>query len=445
MKRFFWRIFLSVWIVAVLTVTVTLFVAAWLPADVDEDARDTVDAVAAEVDELLAADPDARLGAAVFRHQARADGNLRVFLIDAGGRDALGRRLPLPVARWLRRANPALMDDLDWASGDPRLTFHGEAVRGYRVVAYRAGFRRPVGTALERPGGRLVALGTALAASVGVSFVLARFVGLPVRRLRRASRLAAGGDLGVRVAPTVGRRNDELARLARDFDLMTERVAGLVDARERLLRDVSHEFRSPLARLQAELSVARQRGEATGARLGAMEREIVLLDGLVSEILSFARLETQAEIRRAPEDLAKLVRGVAADAEAERRAEGKRVRVDAPPQCPAEIDGDLVRRAVENVVRNALRHGPEDEVVEIEVADSELEATIVVADRGPGVPEHSLDRLFDPFFRIGDAHDGPGGVGLAIAKRGIELHGGRIAAANRESGGLRVEFRLPKG
>ena len=277
-----------------------------------------------------------------------------------------------------------------------------------------------------------------------MSFVLARFIALPVRRLRRASRVAAEGDLGVRVAPTLGHRDDELTGLARDFDRMTERLAGLVDARERLLRDVSHELRSPLARLQAEISIARQGNREGTDRLDAMEREVGLLDGLVSEILSFARLETRAEMRRAPADLADLVRGIAADAAAEGRAAGSDVRVDAPARCPAEFDADLLGRAVENVVRNALQHAPADAAIEVAVADFGQECIIEVADRGPGVPDGSLDRLFEPFFRIADT-PAVGGVGLAIARRAVQLHGGTITAANRTGGGLRVEIKLPKG
>ena len=433
MSRFFWRIFLAVWTVAVLSVALTLFVAAWLPANVDEDARDAVEGVAAETGELLAADPEAGLGAAVLHRQALAGGGLRIFLVDAEGRDALGRRLPLPVARWLRRGNPALMDDLDWASNDPRLTVHGEAVGGYRVVGYRAGFRRPVERALDRRGGRLVALGAALAASAAASFVLARLVALPVRRLRRASRRAAGGDLGVRIAPAAGNRADELAGLAGDFDLMTERVAASADARQRMLRGVSRELRTTLARLRDA------HGTGDDARADAVEGEIGLLDGLITQIDSFARLETQTGIRRARVDLAHLVRGVAGDAEG--RAGGTEVRVDALARLPAEVDGYLLRRALENVLAHALRRGPPDGVVEVEVGATGDGAAIAVSDRGPEVPGESFDRLFEPFFRSGDAGDG--GVGLAIARRAVELHGGSVAAASREDGGLRIEIRIP--
>ena len=229
MKRFFLRIFASVWIVMMLTVALTLFAATWLrsgPADAGDSAA--VSDAAREVEELLEAElePDvtARVGAVLERHQTDADGDLRLFLIDAGGGDVLGRDLPLPVSRWLRLGNAALMNDLDWASRDARLIVHASAVAGqYRLVGYR-GDLRPIVRVLERRGGRLILLLTALAASIGASFVVARSIVLPLRRLRDASQQAVDGDLGVRLAPIAGGRSDDIAGLARNFDAMTEQA-----------------------------------------------------------------------------------------------------------------------------------------------------------------------------------------------------------------------------
>ncbi len=223
MKRFFVRIFAAVWIVMILTLALTLFVASWLPSGV-ADGADTaaVAAAAREMGELLAAQPDADLDAVVARHESGAGGDLRLLLIDSDGADALGRDLPLAVSRWLRRNNPALMDDLNWTAGDRRLIVHDEPLGDYRLVAYRGGMR-PVMQALDRPGGRLILMCSALLTSLGASFVLARLIVLPLHRLERATRSAADGDLEASVASAVG-GSGATARIARNVDRIAERA-----------------------------------------------------------------------------------------------------------------------------------------------------------------------------------------------------------------------------
>jgi two-component system sensor histidine kinase CpxA len=246
----------------------------------------------------------------------------------------------------------------------------------------------------------------------------------------------------------VGSRTDDIAELARDFDVMTERVQGLLESRQRLMRDVSHELRSPLARLQALLSLARQKLDGTdGVPFDRMEQELERLDDLIAEILSYARLETKEGVDRRPTDLVDLVQNIIDDAAIEGQQDGKQIRLHGPETCMLDADAGLIQAAVENVIRNAMRHTAPQTTVDVTISESAASAEIVIRDHGPGVPEEALDKLFEPFYRVEDArvtHSGSGGVGLAIAERSIRLHGGAIQAANADDGGLRIEIALPR-
>ena len=229
---------------------------------------------------------------------------------------------------------------------------------------------------------------------------------------------------------------------------MTERVQALLESQQRLMRDVSHELRSPLARLQALLSIARQKlGGVEGVPLDRMERELERLDELISEVLSYARLEATTEIHRQRTDLVDLLENVVDDADVEGQESGKQIRLRGPVTCMMDVNAGLIQRAVENVVRNALKHTAPQTIVEVTIAERPESVEIVVRDHGPGVPEAALDKLFDSFYRVEDGrgtHTGSGGIGLAIAERSVQLHGGTIRAANCSDGGLRIEIRLPR-
>ena len=283
-------------------------------------------------------------------------------------------------------------------------------------------------------------------------FWLSRYLTTPLLKLRTTTNELAEGNLGARVSTKLAKRRDEVGQLGRDFNAMAERLESMVKAQQRLLGDISHELRSPLARLGVALGLARQRSgvEANGA-LDRIERESDSLNDMISQLLTLTRLESGTDGRRRSEiDLAALVREVADDADFEARSVNRAVQVVSSDNCSIHGVEELLRSAVENVVRNAVRYTPEGTAVEVALrkqnGNGDNFAVISVRDRGNGVPEEALDKIFRPFYRTEDARDrqsgGGTGLGLAITERAVRMHGGSVQATNAADGGLSIEMRL---
>jgi len=281
---------------------------------------------------------------------------------------------------------------------------------------------------------------------------LARYLTTPLFKLRKTTNELAEGNLGARVSTKLARRRDEVGQLGRDFNAMAERLEGMVKAQQRLLGDISHELRSPLARLGVALGLARQRSgaEANGA-LDRIERESDNLNEMISQLLALTRLESGTDGRKRTEvDLSALVREVVHDADYEARSLNRSVQVVSSDNCSINGVEELLRSAVENVVRNAVRYTPEGTAVEVALrkqnGNGHNFAVISVRDRGKGVPEEALEKIFRPFYRTEDARDrqsgGGTGLGLAITERAVRMHGGSVQATNAADGGLAIEMRL---
>src|ERR1041384_5444862 len=277
---------------------------------------------------------------------------------------------------------------------------------------------------------------------------LARYLTTPIFKLRTTTNELAEGNLGARVATNLAKRRDEVGQLGRDFNVMAERLESMVKAQQRLLGDISHELRSPLARLGVALGLARQRSgaEANGA-LDRIERESDNLNEMISQLLTLTRLESGTDDRKRTEvNLAALVREVADDADFEARSVNRAVQVVSSDKCSIKGVEELLRSAVENVVRNAVRYTPEGTAVEVALQRQNGHAVISVRDRGKGVPEESLEKIFRPFYRTEDARDrqsgGGTGLGLAITERAVRMHGGSVEAVNVAGGGLSIQMRL---
>jgi two-component system sensor histidine kinase CpxA len=405
--------------------------------------------------------------------------HVRAFVFDPLGLELSGRRVP----PWIEdsRQGRTTQSGLSQGSSSPGNSAQGDGMHG--VVPHHSGWMdrlmpdRIVRTAmtldgkrytlvLELPPGPRVFFGPHDIPGLGIAiavitsglmcYLLAWSMTTPVTRLRIAAQSLAAGDLSARTgAPATGRR-DEMTELMRDFDRMAERIEGLVDSQSRLLKDVSHELRSPLARLSVALGLARQRATPEVSpqldnSLNRIELEADRLNQLIQRLLTISRLESGTDgLRRTTFSLREMVEQVARDADYETPGRGCRVTADTEDEFLVQADPDLLRSAVENVVRNATRYTAEGTKVDVRL-DRQQTANgggimIRVLDSGPGVPGEALQKIFEPFYRLDDARNqqtGGAGLGLSIAERAIKLHGGELRASNRKEGGLEVEIRIP--
>ena len=322
---------------------------------------------------------------------------------------------------------------------------HYVLVIGTHVESVADVLRAPVQIQIIRAALVLVIAGV-------ICFWLARYITAPVLHLRTATHRLALGNLSARVGAAAGNRNDELSELSRDFDHMAEQIESLINSQQRLLADISHELRSPLARLTVALGLTRlHAGPDCEPGLNRIELEAARLNSLIGSLLRLARLEGgSAVLESEPVTLDRVVQDVAADAEFEAHGRKRHVRVTHTDVCTVPGNKELLRSAIENVVRNAVNYTPEGTEVQISLhkiaANGHSAALVSVRDHGNGVPETALRDIFLPFYRVGDARDrfsGGSGLGLSITDRAVRIHGGTVRAENCADGGLRIELRLP--
>jgi len=441
--RLFWKIFIGFWI-ALVVAAVGAGTAVW----VQHHGREAPP-------QDLAMGPPSRiatdLAAATLRHggvealrswmnDAQVRRAVALFVVDDADHDVLGREVP-SAALASARALVARGDDA-------RGVRHVAAPSGesYVVFVTRAPGIRPPRRPPPPPIAPWELIVIGIATSLAFSMLLAWYLVRPIRSLRWAFDAAAAGRLETRVSPLMGRRRDEIADLGRDFDRMAQQLQNLVSAQRRLLHDVSHELRSPLARLQAAIGLVRQSPQKLDASLERIEREATRLSELVGEVLTLARLESVNPAAE-PVELAEVVASVAEDARFEAQAAGRDVSFHGVGGAIVRGRAELLHRAVENVVRNAVKYTAPGSIVDIamRLEVNPPRAVVSITDRGPGIAPEELGRIFEPFYRGGsDAGGAQGfGLGLAIAQRAIEAHGGQIRAANVEGGGLRMEIALP--
>lgn len=372
----------------------------------------------------------------------RAAGEFVPLAVDVKGIELLGRPYR---AEWMVAGREAILADGEklHVFADP------QGLPGLRPLPARdapgapeTGRRAPPPRPLGPP---LPELFVGLLAALAFSAVLAWYLSKPLRHLQQGLEALGEGRLDTRVGARMGRRRDEIADLGRRFDSMAGRLEKLMGAQRRLLHDVSHELRSPLARLAAAIGLLRQDPSKLDAGLERIERESARLDLLVGELLTLSRLEAGAQAEApTPVALGELLQELAEDAGFEGRERGCKVEVDCDGDPVVMGQAELLYRAFDNVLRNAVRHSPAGGRIAVVLRGEADLLRVSVADEGQGVAEAALDSIFDPFQRAG-ATDGHGfGLGLAIARRAIEAHGGSIAARNRPAGGLEIEIILPR-
>lgn len=293
--------------------------------------------------------------------------------------------------------------------------------------------------------------GVALVVSGIICYLLTRYLTTPIFRLREAAHQLASGDLSSRAGTRIAPRRDELGDLVRDFDTMAARIEDLVSRQRQIISDVSHELRSPLARLNIALDLARQR-KGDDPAFDQAEEDTALLNEMIGRILTIAKLDSSAgDVSMIQVDLAEIVTQVVRNANFESHPHEDRVRLTIVSNCLVRGNPELLHSALENVVRNAIHYTDPGTQVEIllsrESAPTHSLARIEIRDHGPGLPESELTNIFRPFYRVAASRDrqsGGAGLGLAIADRVIRTHGGKISARNATPNGLQVEILLPE-
>lgn len=294
-----------------------------------------------------------------------------------------------------------------------------------------------------------IRLSVALFVSFCICYWLTKYLTGPVLRLREASHRLASGDLSTRATKTLERRNDEFGFLVRDFNAMAERIEELISRQRQLIYDLSHELRSPLARLTVALDLARER-KGEDSAFDHAEQDLERMNEMIGRMLTVAKLDTSSsETQMERIDFGELVSQVVRSAEFELREKPNAIRFTKDEQLFVHGNADLLQSAIENIIRNAIRYSPSNTPVDVDLKRAEKagEALIhlSVRDYGPGVPETDLSNIFRPFYRVENDRDrqsGGVGLGLAIADRVVRMHGGAIRAHNSASGGLRVDIFL---
>ncbi|WP_277977123.1 ATP-binding protein [Pantoea endophytica] len=279
------------------------------------------------------------------------------------------------------------------------------------------------------------------------SLLLAWNLTRPMRQLREGFARVSSGDLSVRLYPVMRKRHDELSNVAQDFDAMVERLDTLVKAREELLHDISHELRSPLARLQLATGLARQTPESVESSLNRIDEEARRLDKMIGELLTLSRAEHESMPGEQYFDLTGLLHAVVTDVRYEAQIPGVNVdfQVDENADYTVHGNAELIRRGVENVLRNALRFSHKGQYINVRLQAENQWLAISVRDQGPGVDDEKLSSIFDPFVRVNSPLMGKGyGLGLSIVRKVILAHHGEVQAVNRPEGGLELTLRLPR-
>ncbi|MBF0140184.1 MAG: HAMP domain-containing protein [Magnetococcales bacterium] len=431
--RFFAKLFLTFW----LSLIVIGGLIAWA-ADHMRDAfeRRVPDAILGELEvrnaliALLTQEGVERLRAEL---STRSDKD-QYHIFDEKNNDILGRHVAPPNTK-----TQEIMEN--------RHPFRPLTVTGKDGLEYRV-WMRPKRPSLLIIMGFFPWLLVGMVISSGaVVFILALHFTKPIKRLRETSLKLAAGDLTARYLPIPHRIPDELSNLGRDFNFMAERLSHLFHSHKRLIRDISHELRSPLARMRVAVEMVNPKDQASADNLQHIELEMERLNTLIGQIITLSRYETvQIDQRTDWIEVNGLIEALVVDVRYEGEKMERSVELNLCGEVVIRADGDQLRSALENVIRNALRHTPRNGHVFVSSFKDDRNLVITVRDEGEGVPEDQLQAIFLPFYRVGEDRNrehGGFGLGLAIASHVIEHHDGTITATNHSLGGLIVTIVLP--
>lgn len=457
--RLYWRMALYIGAAlaafAALAITSVVFVASQELQSYTATRHGTLGRQAADVLTARGRDGLARW----LQSEASIPEGVTVYILDSRSVDILGRRLPEFYADFIRRSvvGPTQPPDGNYRPVRlaPQLVGPDGETYAFLVLPNRISLLGNAATTLGLLCAACVVVAT-------VAWLIARAFARPLGELQSVVREIASGQIGARVPVEIASRRDELGALARDFNSMADQLGRLLESRSRLMAELSHELRSPLARMQAALALAAHRAPDALPERARLEAEIRRLDAVIGDLLRYSRLDAPSPIARRLVRLDALLAELVRDEELEARERGVDLRLGSGAGLVVAGDPALLRSGFENVLRNAIRFAPWGSAVEIEAQDRGPEVVVTIADRGPGVPVEWLERMFEPYARVpppgrdgcdGAAQDGRSGegvaaegtgLGLAIARRVFLSHEGSAAAALRDGGGLVVTLRLPR-
>ncbi len=444
MPRLFWKLFAAFWLTTIVILTVTIFVSFRIAQDESEASFVDPREVDAELQSILqSAGID---GVRSFvRDPANFPPGQTVYLVDNDGKDLLDRRIPKRVEIRARRIWSSInRRGRDRRGGDraPRRLRQSllELDDGSVFLAMPGPAPPPRFGIFSSSSGRWAVLALAAAISLFSFWLLSRSLTRPVARISETSGRLAAGDMAARVG-TDAYSNDEIGRLAVQFDRMAEDLDAQAQMRREMFRNIAHELRAPLTRAQIAIDLLERKPDQLAENAERVRYEIERLESLATQVLSLARAEQVLD----PDDVTDLVQvaeQIAKDAEFEAASSDVRLRYDGPDDS-LEVRGsaDAIASAIENVVRNAVQQTPAGGEVGLAV-DGGSPCRVTVTDTGPGVREEVLERIFEPFYRI-DTNMPGAGIGLAITRRVLRHVGGEIEATNRPEGGLKVTMDFP--
>lgn len=472
MGKLFWKFFFGFWmclIAAALATGIALYLTREKPGSSDIAEGPRAQFMLETMQEVLEGKGPLALQELLERNRLRTGNAVPVFAVSQAGDDILGRDIPDNIRErintlfgGLEQAEPGILkvtakDQSQWilfiprhrkppepgadAPGDQSKPIDG------RVDSTRGEGRRQR-DALQPPlppvpGAGLVA---ALLASLLFAGALAYTFSKPLNTLKNAFREAGKGRLGIRISRSRRKRTDEIGELLSGFDLMASEIEARIEQQKALLHDVSHELRSPLARLNLAVGLARQNPAQLEASLCRIETEAERLDNLIGELLNLSRLESShiQNAGRASHNVIELLGAVVDDARFEAQQQNRHIEFqDLLDTWSIPCEPEVLQRAFDNLIRNAVKHTPDGGKVEVVARKGAQGALhIQVLDEGPGVPEELMGKLFTPFFKHGSKAGH--GLGLAIARKSIENHGGTLVARLRQPVGLEFELVLPR-
>ena len=455
MRTLFWKIFLSFWLVlAIFIVIAVLFLGR--PARAPQTGWQMVatDAFAMYTQSLMQAyERGEKAELDRYLQRTRQASHEEVFLLDSEGNELTGQTLRPPAQGLAKRAQLEGKAEFAVVEGKPFLAQPVVTSGGANYVALmRLSSMPDPPPGPPGPQRPLRDLGIAIVISGIVCFWLARYLSAPIVRLRNAAQELSKGNLTARAGRHSKNRRDEIAQLVQEFDQMAEQIESLMSAQKRLISDVSHEFRSPLTRINLAVELIRNvDSPGVSTAITRIEQETERLDGMVGKLLTLSRMEAGQQLTDQKEiQLADLLRQVVADTDFEARDRNCRVVLYEADDCRTVGSPELLRSAIENVIRNAVRYTADQTEVEVRLicksSDLNSATVIKIRDHGPGVPDSSLHQLFRPFFRLDASRErktGGAGLGLAIAQRAVRLHGGEVSASNSPGGGLEVRIAFP--